>query len=246
MQLLPQEYYCVRGEMMYTAIVTVAALAFAAAFILLFIKVGFLRKLLVKLGIQKQSVSMNWTAFSWESCLRKMECTADVVFLGDSLVRGGDFHKQFADTKIINLGSSGDTLSGMMGRVSTVQALEPRKVFLMGGINGLTDQNVACCISLYEDLVLELEKAMPSVPLYLQSILPLSAAKAKKLCKNTTITAFNAGIREIAHKHGHTYIDLHSLYLRDGEMASEKSVDGIHLKPEAYEAWYQAIGPYMK
>lgn len=230
---------------MYPVIATAVAFISTVAFVLLFIKAGCLQKLLVKLGLRKQKVSMNWTAFSWESCLRKMECKADVVFLGDSLVRGGDFHEQFRDVKIVNLGSSGDTLSGMIGRISAVQALSPRKVFLMGGINGLTDQNVACCLSSYEDLVLELGKAIPSVHLYIQSVLPLSAAKSRSICKNATIEAFNAGVHSIADRYGHTFIDLYPLYLRDGVLAPEKTVDGIHLKPEAYETWYEMIRPYI-
>ena len=230
---------------MYALIATVVAVISTTAFVLLFIKVGCLQKLLVKLGLRKQKVSINWTAFSWESCLRKMGCRADVVFLGDSLVRGGDFHEQFQGVKIVNLGSSGDTLSGMIGRISAVQALSPRKVFLMGGINGLTDRNVACCLSVYEDLVLELGKALPAARLYIHSLLPLSAAKAGKICKNTTIQAFNTGLREIAERYGHSYIDLHPKYLYKGTMTPEKTTDGIHLKPEAYEVWYEAIRPYI-
>lgn len=230
---------------MYSVFATTVALFSTVAFVVVFIKAGYLEKIFVKYGLKRQNTRMNWTAFSWESCLRKLHCKADVVFFGDSLVRGGDFHKHFPEKKIVNLGCSGDTLSGMIGRISTVQAMSPQKVFLMGGINGLTDQNVACCLSAYEDLVLELGKAIPTMQLYIHSVLPISAEKSRKLCKNKTIEAFNAGIRNIADRYGHIYVDLHSLYVHDGAMAPEMTVDGVHLKPESYEIWYQAIRPHI-
>lgn len=228
---------------MYPAIVTVFAILSISAFVILFIRCGFLQKLLVKLGIKKKRVTMNWTAFSWESCLKKMHCEADVVFFGDSIIRGGDFHEQFPEYAIVNLGASGDTLAGMIGRVSTIQALSPKKIFLMGGINGLTNRNIACSASQYEDLIKEIENKIPDAELYILSTLPVTAEKARRLCTNATIKRFNKEIEEIADRHGHTYIDLYSLYLCDGQLDPELSVDGLHLKPEGYEKWYQTIAP---
>lgn len=217
-----------------------------AAFLLIFVKSGFSDKLAVKFGFCKKRPTRNWTAFSWESCLNKMNCQAQIVFFGDSLTRGGDFHKLCADKKLVNLGSTGDTLAGMLGRVSTVKMLNPKKVFLLGGINGLTDFNVPKSLSTYTDLLTALEKALPNAQIYVQSLLPLTSAKAKNmLCKNITIEAFNKQIRELAEKRGHTYIDLYTQYLRDGALAEELTVDGLHLKPEGYRYWYQSVQPYL-
>lgn len=231
---------------MYEMIVTVIAVIGMMAAVLLFVKAGFLQKVLVKFGFQKKKVAINWTAFSWESSLRKMGCKADVVFLGDSITRGGDFHIQFPQLTVANLGSSGDTLAGMIGRVTAIQAFCPKKVFLQGGINGLTDFNLSCCISQYEDLICKVEQEVPDAKVYIQSTLPLSAAKSKKICKNSTIAAFNDAIRQLAEKHGHTYIDLYSLYLENGEMNPADTLDGLHLKPEGYNRWYKAIRKYMQ
>lgn len=230
---------------MYPVFMTCAAFAGISASILLFMKAGYLQKLLEKLGIRKQKVKTNWTAFSWESCLKKMKCKADVVFIGDSIIRGGDFNERFPQCRIVNLGCSGDTLAGMIGRVSTVQALSPQKIFLMGGINGLTDRNIACCISLYEDLVQALQRQEPQIKLHILSLLPITAQKAKKLCSNKTIEEFNHPIEMLAQKYGYVYIDLHSLYSTDGQLDPQLSVDGLHLKPQSYEPWYQAIEPYI-
>ena len=218
---------------------------FALAFAALFVKSGYLHKLLVKLGLASQKRTTNWTAFSWESCLTKMECKAEIVFLGDSIVRGGDFHKAFPDKKIVNLGCSGDTLAGMIGRVSTVKVLEPQKVFLMAGINGLTDYNLQRCLQTYQALIKELQKELPESQVYLMSVLPLSQKKTKQICKNETIVAFNQGIQKIAGARGCVFVDIYPFYLKNGEMDPTITVDGLHLKPEGYAPWYEAIARYI-
>ncbi len=63
--------------------------------------------------------------------------------------------------------------------------------------------------------------------------------------KNTTICNFDKALRELAERYGHTYIDLHSLYLKGGQMNPDLTVDGLHLKPEAYQFWYDALEPYV-
>lgn len=227
-------------------IASVLAAVFAVGCLLLCYKAGIFEKILVKFGIRKKQTTMNWTAFSWESCLTKMNCQADIVFFGDSLSRGGDFHLHCGDRRLVNLGCSGDTLAGMIGRVSTVQMLSPEKVFVMGGINGLTNYNVAQSVSTYEDLLHSLEKALPTTEIYIQGLLPLSSQKAKRLlCNNKTIQEFNLQIKEMAKKRGHMYIDLYSLYEKNGEMDPDITLEGLHIKPEGYDRWYDALSPYL-
>ena len=231
---------------MNVAIACLLAMLFAAGCVLLFYKAGFLEKVLVKFGVQKKRTTMNWTAFSWESCLIKMDCKADIVFLGDSLSRGGDFHLHCGEQRLVNLGCSGDTLAGMIGRVSTAEMLQPKKTFLMGGINGLTDYNISKSVSTYADLLSALEKALPECQIFVQGLLPLTSGKAKKLhCKNETIRLFNQKIKALAEKRGFVFIDLYPLYEINGEMDLAITVDGLHIKPEGYDRWYDALSPYL-
>lgn len=231
---------------MYELIVTAVAVLCFLGFALLLIKDKYLDKVLIKFGLKENSPSTNWTAFSWESCLQKLEHEVDVVFFGDSLVRGGDFHKAFPDKKIVNLGLSGDTLGGMRKRVSMVKSLSPKKVFFLGGINGLTNFNGKKCIETYEKLITDLEKALPEAEIYLHSVLPLSKQKQKCICNNKKVELFNSEIERLAEKHGHTFVNLYPLYLVDGSLDATCTKDGIHLLPEAYEKWYESIAEYMK
>lgn len=231
---------------MYTVIITIIAIISVTLFVLLFIKVGMLSKLLFKMGFIKQKPNVNWSAFSWESCLKKLEYSADVVFFGDSIIRGGDFHKAFKDQRIINLGSSGDTLSAMLRRVSMVEVVNPQKIFFLGGINGLTNMNIKKCVEQYSELMDALKRSSPNAQIYVHSVLPISKKREKRICSNRSIKRFNEEIKNIAGEKKLAFIDLFPLYEKDNSLNEDLTVDGLHLKPQAYEIWNNEIRKYLK
>lgn len=230
---------------LYCIFSTILALAGIGGWLYLFIKDGKLDRVLIRRGLKKRKVNRSPMAISWERCLQSMNCRADVVFFGDSLTSAGKFHQQFPQVKIVNLGSSGEGLASMLGRVPTLQVLEPKQVFMLGGINGLTDHNVPMSLSQYEDLICAVKGALPDAQLFVQSVLPITRERSRTLCKNETIRRFNAGIQALAQRHGVTYIDLHSLYVKDGEMDASCVKDGLHLTPEAYGPWYEALREHI-
>lgn len=229
----------------YAIIATTIILLILAAFILVFHHAGYDEKLFVKLGFKEQTSKINEAVLSWERCLEKLEYDADVVFFGDSITCLGDFQKYFPNIKICNLGHGGDSLSGMINRISMIQSVNPEKVFLLGGINGLTDLNLDNCVSKYAQLLDLLEESLPDTEIYIQSVLPISSAKELSICHNSTITRFNAEIKELAETHDLEYIDLYSLYELNGEMNSQLTLDGVHIKPDAYDLWAEKISKYI-
>lgn len=229
----------------YAWISSIAALLFLSAFCVLFIHGGYLNKILVKLGLKESKQKINWAVFSWNNTMEKLDYKADIVFFGDSLVRGSDFRSSFTDKKIVNLGYSGDTLSGMIERVSMVKAVSPQKIFLLGGINGLTNMNVEQCVKTYAKLLDKLHNELPESEIYVQSLLPLSKEKEKSICLNENIVKFNEKIELLANDRGFTFIDLYSLYLLDGKINPTLTKDGIHLLPDAYNIWAKAIEEYV-
>lgn len=206
---------------------------------------GYLQKILVKLGLKEQKEKTNWAVFSWNNTMEKLDYQADVVFFGDSIIRGSDFRKQFPHKKIVNLGYSGDTLSGMIKRIPMITAMHPQQVFILGGINGLTNRNADRCIAVYEKLLNEIRQAMPFTKIYIHSLLPLSSEKERKICKNQTILCFNQRLRSLAEARNIPFIDLYTLYAKDGVLNPDLTVDGIHLFPHAYERWATALHPYL-
>ena len=238
-----------RAQLKSELIITiVGSVAFVSTIIMtvLLVKCNYHRKILMKLGLVEQSCPINWAAFSWNSCMEKLEYRADVVFFGDSIIRGGNFHKRFQHLKIVNLGSSGDSLAAMIRRIDGARVLSPKKVFLLGGINGLTDMNIKKTAAKYEELLNKLQEKIPAAQIYVHSVLPISRKKQLQICKNSTIIKFNEMIKEIASRKGLEYVELHSSYFKNGELNPAMTKDGIHLLPEAYESWYERIEGHLK
>lgn len=229
----------------YSIIITISFVFILAAFSALIYRGGYTDKIFVKLGWKEYKAKQNWAVFSWNNMLEKLNYQADIVFFGDSIVRGSDFQKQFPHKKIVNLGYSGDTLSGMVERVSMIKALNPQQIFFLGGINGLTDKNVKKSAETYANLLDKISKAVPNAKIYVHCILPLSTEKEKKICKNETIKYFNKLISEIAVKREITFIDIYSMYEKDCVLNPDLTIDGIHLHPHAYDRWAEVLKEYI-
>jgi lysophospholipase L1-like esterase len=217
-----------------------------AAFFTVFIHSGYHTKVLEKLGFCEPTTAVNTALTSWEYCLTKMNYEADAVFFGDSITAGNDFGASFPDLQVVNMGISGDTISGMTKRIPAVQLARPGKVFILGGINSLNNNNIDQEIAKYAQLVSKLKEALPNTQIYVQSILPVSPEQETALnCQNATIREFNRQLQELASKYGSDYIDLYSLYAQDGKINPEMTPDGLHLNPEAYCHWEDAIRQYI-
>lgn len=133
----------------------------------------------------------------------------------------------------------------MMGRVEMLAAVKPEKVFICGGINSLTDRNMSVVVEQYKNLLNKCFEAVSGAEVYVQSVLPISEAEEKKCVDNTTIAKFNNELKKLAVETGATYVDVNSLYVLNGAINPDLTKDGIHLKPEAYDRWYDAIRGYI-
>ena len=226
-------------------LVTLVALCSLALNGVLIMRGGYIDKVLFKLGIKESITETNWTLVSWERSLKQLDYDADIVFFGDSITSNGDFQNHFAYQRIVNLGVSGDSLTGMRNRVEMLASVKPEKVFIMGGINSLSDKNSEKIFQQYEALIDEIQAMLPEAQLYIESILPISKEKEKNCADNTVIASFNEKLQELATEKDLTYIDLYSLYVLDGYMNPKLTKDGFHLQPDAYEYWFDAIETYV-
>ncbi len=73
--------------------------------------------------------------------MKKLNYTADIVFSGDSITAADNFQDYITDKKVVNLGRGGDIIKGVTDRIAMVQSVSPEKVFLLIGINNLTNLN---------------------------------------------------------------------------------------------------------
>ena len=217
---------------------------------LIYYKTNLVQRVGVKLGvIESKPIDRPdyWCIRGWNNTLKKMNVDFDVVFFGNSITCGSSFHEYFPDISICNLGYPGDALDGMMLRVEQIKAVNPKKVFIMAGINGLQYQPLNVFKNKYERLVKAIKTDNPETKVYLQSILPVNNELANnRYASNEKINDANAVIMDIANDNDCVYVNVNNLYIKDGELDPLVTKDGVHLLPDAYDKWADLLKLYIK
>jgi lysophospholipase L1-like esterase len=173
------------------------------------------------------------------------EQTAEVVFVGDSLTFGGNWHEWFPDVDIVNRGIGGDTTQMLIDRFEQVIKLKPTKIFLMIGVNDLNKRlGTTVATSNYEKLFNLIDTQLPDTIVYVQSVLPVN--NDWLFIGNADIGILNVALKKNAEARGYVYIDLNSKFSdSDGLLFNKLSNDGIHLLGEGYSLWRKQIEDYV-
>lgn len=206
-------------------------------------KTNFFKRQFVKLGwVEMKATDKEdyWCIKGWNQSLKKLNIDADIVFYGNSITGGSDFRDYFHDVVICNLGYPGDDLPGLRFRAYTIATVNPEKVFVMGGINGLNHTSLSVFTDQYSLMIEEIQKSVPHAKIYLQSILPV---KDKKMTEK--IQKCNFIIDSLSRVYGCRYVNLFPLYEKDGAMNPVYTKDGTHLKSEHYDKWANKISTYI-
>ena len=213
------------------------------------VKTSFFRRIGTRMGICEMNPKDRGDYYcinGWTNTLNKLNYDADVVFFGNSITRGGDFQDYFTDVKTCNLGYPGDNMDGMMLRIGQIKAVNPEKVFVMAGINGLQSQTDNVFETKYQLMVDSIKSILPEAEIYLQSILPVNHDMKSGLASKDKIQKANEIVAKIAQRSNCVYVDLWALYEKEGEMPQELTRDGVHLFPEAYDRWMEEIRKYIE
>lgn len=170
--------------------------------------------------------------------------TYDIVFLGDSITYAGAFEQVFNEYNCGNLGVAGDLIEDVYNRRIMVYKVNPKKLFLMIGINSLLilDEDIDICAYQYEVLIKDLKEHLPTTQIYIESVLPTSKTYADS---NNVINIFNEKHKALVKKYNLKYIDLYSLYKDEQGLKSSYTQDGMHLTQSAYSVWYEKIKEYL-
>ena len=211
---------------------------------ILYVKQATPQRLLAKFGFPVPEET-NWALVSWNSSLEQLSYDADAVFIGDSLIRGLNPQEYFSDKKVLNLGLSGDSLSGIAERSYIISHFTPELIFVEGGINSIRSSSVEDLAALYDSMIASILDDNPNGKIFIQSILPISNKNQSGNLTNENIAKLNVRLQEIALKHGVTYIDVYSVYEQDGQMNPEYTKDGIHLKDEYKHLWLDVLSKYI-
>lgn len=176
--------------------------------------------------------------------------STNIVFLGNSLTNGCEWHELFDNAKIVNRGISGDIATGVSDRLDSVVKGKPAKIFLMIGVNDVSHHISADSIA--TDITAIVDRIVTETPgtkLYIQSCLPFNESfkRWKKLeGQQQVIIDLNKRLEQLAKQSGATWINLYPIF-SDGNdnLKPEYTNDGLHLLAPGYMAWKEAIEKYV-
>ena len=172
----------------------------------------------------------------------------DVVFLGNSITQGGkDWSKRLNYPNIKNRGIGGDVTDGVLARIDEIVYFKPKAVFLLIGINDLSnngspDNPSAEYIGNNIIKIAQVISAKaPKTKVYVQTVLPID----KEIYKNN-ILKVNEIIEANEKENAYEIIDLYSIFATEnGLIKKELSSDGIHLNEKGYNTWVEFIKPIV-
>lgn len=181
----------------------------------------------------------------------------DALFIGDSRMVGLSEYCQDLDERATFYAKKSLTIYDIKdkawiktedGRKITLwEALEEQqysKIYIMVGINELGTGDENYFKNAYQEVVNMLEQAEPNAIIYICSIMHVSAEKNENdlLYNNTNINLRNDAIMELADGQNIFYLNVNeAVDDEEGNLNSEWTSDGVHLKGANYEPWHDYL-----
>lgn len=154
-----------------------------------------------------------------------------VAMLGDSLTSQGEWSELLGQVTA-NRGIPGDTAAAVLTRVSGVPA-SASTTFVMIGVNDLAGGAAPAEVAQTTRMIVA---ALAPRRVVVQSILFTSDPEM-----NGTIAALNALNRAHCGTGACLYLELNDLFVADGVLRQDMTVDGVHLAGKAYPLWAQRV-----
>lgn len=177
--------------------------------------------------------------------------SSDIIMLGNSLTDGAEWNELFDNCHVKNRGIVGDIIPGFFERLEPILKGQPRKIFIMGGVNDISHGVSAdSIVSAMTQVVTTIQARCPKTEIYVQSMLPFNNdVRLWKLLKGReqVVVDGNKGLESMCQRLGITFINLYPLFVgEDGKMKPEYTNDGLHLMGGAYLIWRDALLPYIR
>lgn len=177
--------------------------------------------------------------------------SSDIIMLGNSLTDGAEWNELFDNCYVKNRGIVGDIIPGFFERLEPILKGQPRKIFIMGGVNDISHGVSAdSIVSAMTQVVTTIQARCPKTEIYVQSMLPFNNdVRLWKLLKGReqVVVDGNKGLESMCQRLGVTFINLYPLFVgENGKMKPEYTNDGLHLMGGAYLIWRDALLPYIR
>lgn len=212
--------------------------------------------LIVIVGISKLATAQN-THFPYyhqrTSLFELLPSTPDdIIFLGNSITNGGEWIELLDNKNIKNRGINADIAQGVYDRLDQIIKGKPAKIFLLIGINDLSQgAPVDSIVSSIGKIIRKIKTESPSTLLYIQSLLPVNdhfAMYARHVSRWAEVPVINKELKVLTKKEKVTYVDLFSHFKEknSNKMDIQYTNDGLHLMGNGYLKWVEIIRPYIE
>lgn len=179
----------------------------------------------------------------------------DVAFLGDSITQGWEstgratWDKVFAPMNSANYGFSGDRTENVLWRLGHGELIpaKPKVVVIMIGTNniGHGSSNAAQTSDGVKLIVSTLRKSLPKTKILLLGIFPRGRTADDGMRK--AVAEATEGFKSVADGEMVHFLDIGRTFIRaDGTLRDTLMPDLLHLNPDGYVLWAQAIEPTLK
>ena len=183
---------------------------------------------------------------------RARQGNVDLIFIGDSITQGWEgngkdvWKKRYEPRKAMNAGIGGDLTQHVLWRLDNgnVDNLSPKLAVLMIGTNNFAGDSAEDIAAGIVAIVRKLRSKLPKTKVLLLGVFPRGELPADPLrAKNVAINSLikNAGDQRMVH-----YLEINDKLLKaDGSQDRDVMPDLVHLSPQGYEIWADAIEPIV-
>lgn len=163
------------------------------------------------------------------------------VMLGDSITDEGLWEELLNSNTIQNRGISGDTTSGVLDRLDSINK-NIEKVFIMIGVNDIMrGKEVDEVYSNYMKIIDFFQKR--GVKIHIQATLYTGESKAQNF--NHKVEELNKRLEKFANDNAIAFINLNKIFAENKVLKKEFTSDDLHLNGSAYQLWSKEIRKYL-
>lgn len=181
--------------------------------------------------------------------------SADIVMLGNSLTKGVEWNELLGREGIVNRGIPSDILSGYKKRLDFIFKLNPKVVFIMGGVNDIYNwTSVDEIFKTYREIVAALTAR--NIKVVIQSTIYAAENWGEEwlkvnnpdvkpydvnLGRNKEIDKLNSLLKNFALANKILFLDVNSKLKLNGFLNKEYTYDGLHLNAKGYRIWGEEV-----
>ena len=180
---------------------------------------------------------------------RAQQGDVDVVFFGDSITQWwpqADFKARYGPLGGVNFGIGGDRTQNLLWRVRNgeMDGITPKVAVLMIGTNNAFDNKPEEIVEATGLIIKTIREKSPTTKVLLLAVFPRDR-EAKNVMRKR-VNGINALLPALADGKNVVFADLGAAFLdKNGALPVEVSKFALHLSPEGYRRWAEAMQPYL-